>query len=92
MLRESGVKKTMAVCVGNYGSFWKKVPQTLIAGTSNAGSVYGVQCFLTERWRFVNRFLHPMRSGFLVISDFFRTFAGAKHEGVTWSVSATNNY
>jgi len=28
----------MAVCVRNYGSFWWKVPQTPIVGTSNADS------------------------------------------------------
>ena len=68
------------------------MPRSLRVKTSFTGSVYGVQYFLTERWWFVNRFLHAIRGGFLVIPDFFRTFAGAKHEGVTWSVSATNNY
>ena len=42
-------RETMALSGANYGTFQLKVPQTLIAGTSNAGSVYGVQCFLTVK-------------------------------------------
>ena len=40
-------RETMALSGANYSTFQLKVPQTLIAGTSFSGSVYGVQCFLT---------------------------------------------
>ena len=57
--------------------------QTLGAFTAFTGSVYGVQCFLTEKGWFVNGFLHAMRGRFLVVSENSCNFTGAKHNRVT---------
>ena len=61
--------QTMALFGANYGSFLLKVPQTLIAGTSNAGSVYGVQCFLTVKSSLLKDFhtLWPLKFGSMKI-------------------------
>ena len=36
---------------------------------------YGIQCFLTEKGRFLNRFLRAMTPSFLVLGDNCCTFA-----------------
>ena len=70
-------RETMAFSGANYGSFQLKVPQTLIAGTSNAGSVYGVQCFLTFGPAPVKGFL---RSTALIIWPFHKKFVSLPNE------------
>ena len=74
--------KTMALCAKNYGSFWLKVPQTLIAGTSFSRSENVIlwqwerhSVFLNISRQFINGFSHATRGWNLVVSAFFRTFA-----------------
>ena len=47
----------------------ERMPCSLRAFVLITHSVYGVQCFLTENWGFVNVFLPTLDPSFLVVED-----------------------